>query len=157
MRLVALSRSEAERIDAHGQDQPASVAICIAYPTGRLHRVAAYGQLMAVHHARFSDCDGEAQWSFPEGKDPNGEPPVPMTIGQALDVLLFVERWRERVSTIYAACYGGVSRSRGVLAGLAALHGWDDRELYAAGHPNTWCKSLIIRAATLRCASEPAP
>lgn len=147
MNLVPLSRSQAEKAILQSHDGAASVAICIAYPNGRLHKVRAFGSLLAVHHTRFSDCDGEAQWSFPDGKDPNGEHPTPMTFGQAIDVLAFVEQWREKVSTIYAACYGGVSRSRGVLAGLAAVYGWDDRELYASGQPNAWCKTLILRAA----------
>lgn len=122
-----------------------AIAICIAYPTGRLHKVTACGSLRAVLHQRFSDCDGEGRWSFPENKDNNV--PLPMTRGQAIDVLDFVERWRGEVETIYAACYGGVSRSRGILAGLAAIHGWDDTELYASGQPNAWCKTLLMREA----------
>lgn len=122
-----------------------AIAICIAYPSGRMHKVNAIGNLRAVHHTRFSDCDGEGNWSFPENKDNNV--PIPMTRGQAIDVLDFVERWRGEVSTIYAACYGGVSRSRGILAGLAAINGWDDTELYASGQPNAWCKVLLMRTA----------
>lgn len=105
--------------------------------------MAPFGSLLAVHHTRFSDCDGEGRWSFPENKD--NDAAMPMTRGQAIDVLDFVDHWRGSVTTIYAACYGGVSRSRGVLAGLAAIHGWDDSELYAAGHPNAWCKTLLMR------------
>lgn len=157
MRLIALSRREVEaammEIGAH--DSPSAV-ICIAYPSGRLHRVSPIGSLRAVLHLRFSDCDGEARWSFPECKDlENGEPAVPMTRGQAIDVLDFAARWKPEVETIYAACYGGVSRSRGILAGLAAIHGWDDREVYAQGHPNAWCKALLTREARLS-ASSPA-
>lgn len=131
-------------------DGPA-IAICIAYPTGRLHKVAACGSLRAVHHTRFSDCDGEGKWSFPENKDE--QVALPMTRGQAIDVLDFVARWHGEVSTIYAACYGGVSRSRGILAGLAAIYGWDDTELYASGHPNAWCKTLLLRQARAADAS----
>lgn len=141
MNLIPMSRREIEAHDltCHGP----AIAICIAYPNGRLHKVAACGQLRAVLHLRFSDCDGEGNWSFPENKDNNV--PIPMTRGQAIDVLDFVERWKGEVSTIYAACYGGVSRSRGILAGLAAIHGWDDAELYASGQPNAWCKTLLMR------------
>lgn len=141
MRLVALSRRVIESTDIQSGER--CVAICIAYPTGRLHKVQPYGSLLAVHHARFSDCDGEGKWTFPENKD--GDAAMPMTRGQAIDVLDFIERWRCEVGTIYAACYGGVSRSRGILAGLAAIHGWDDTELYARGQPNAWCKTLLLR------------
>ena len=143
MKLIALSRRAIEGADL--QSGPACVAICIAYPTGRFHKVEAFGSLLAVHHTRFSDCDGEGRWSFPENKD--NDAAIPMTRGQAIDVLDFVEKWRGKVETIYAACYGGVSRSRGILAGLAAIHGWDDAELYASGQPNAWCKTLLIREA----------
>lgn len=141
MRLVALSRRVIEGADIQSGER--CVAICIAYPNGRLHKVAPYGSLLAVHHTRFSDCDGEGRWSFPENKDSNAA--MPMTRGQAIDVLDFIERWRCEVGTIYVACYGGVSRSRGILAGLAAIHGWDDTELYARGQPNAWCKTLLLR------------
>jgi hypothetical protein len=142
-KLIALSRAEIERLAPALADSEPSVAICIAYPTGRLHKVEPGGSLMAVHHTRFSDCDGDGRWTFPENKD--HAKPIPMTRGQAIDVLDFAERWMGQVETIYAACYGGVSRSRGVLAGLAAIYGWDDRELYAKGHPNAWCKTLLLR------------
>lgn len=141
MNLIPMSRREIEAADIHSGDP--CIAICIAYPTGRLHKVAAYGSLRAVLHLRFSDCDGEGRWSFPENKDE--QVPMPMTRGQAIDVLDFVERWKGDVSTIYAACYGGVSRSRGILAGLAAINGWDDAALYASGQPNAWCKTLLMR------------
>lgn len=143
MNLIALSRSQIEAADLH--NGPPAVAICIAYPEGRLHRVAAHGRLLAVLHLRFSDCDENARWCFPEGKDPNSKPPIPMTAGQAVDVIDFAGAWHGKVTTIYAACYGGVSRSRGILAGLAAVYGWDDTEVYASGHPNAWCKALILR------------
>ena len=144
MRLIAFSRRDIEGRLA----PPASptVAICIAYPEGRLHRVAPDGdRLLAVLHLRFSDCDERGVWAFPEGKDPNAKPPMPMTRGQAVDILDFVDRWKGEVGSIWAACYGGVSRSRGILAGLAAIHGWDDAELYAGGQPNAWCKTLLLR------------
>lgn len=148
MNLVAMSRRQIEadymEISTH---EPASVAICIAYPTGRLHRVAALGSLRAVLHLRFSDCDEHGAWSFPEGKD--AEVAVPMSRGQAVDVLDFIDKWRGEVDTIYAACYGGVSRSRGILAGLAAIHGWDDTEAYRSGQPNAWCKVQLVRQAFL--------
>lgn len=143
MLLIPYSRSMIEsRADAIQCDAP-SIAICIAYPTGRIHRVFAGGSLRAVLHTRFSDCDGEGRWTFAKNKE--GYDPVPMTRGQAIDVLDFVERWKDEVEVIYAACYGGVSRSRGILAGLAAIYGWDDAALYASGHPNAWCKALLMR------------
>jgi len=150
--LVALSR---RAIEAHDFGTEPSVAICIAYPDGRLHRVAPCGPLLDVLHLRFSDCDGEGRWSFPENKDHKS--PIPMTRGNAVDVLAFVEKWRDKVETIYAACYGGVSRSRGILAGLAAVHGWDDHELYASGQPNAWCKTLIVREALGNALGEREP
>jgi len=143
VKLVAMSRREIEAADLTA-DSPC-VAICIAYPTGRLHKVAPIGSLRAVLHLRFSDCDGEGRWSFPEAKD--DQVAMPMTRGQAIDVIDFVNKWRGEVSTIYAACYGGISRSRGILAGLASIHGWNDANVYAGGHPNVWCKVLIQRAA----------
>ena len=150
MKLVAMSRREIEAADLTAGEP--CVAVCIAYPTGRMHKVHAIGSLRAVLHLRFSDCDEKGAWCFPENKD-NEALALPMTRGQAIDVLDFIEKWRGEVSTIYAACYGGVSRSRGILAGLAAVYGWDDTELYASGQPNAWCKVLIARA--LR--GDPAP
>lgn len=145
MKLVALSRRDWE---ARVVTEP-SIAILIAYPTGRLHYATEGGDLCGVLHLRFSDCDEKGAWAFPDRKDPNLKA-VPMTRGAAVDILDFVEKWRSEVGTIYAACYGGVSRSRGVLAGLAAVYGWEDNELYAEGHPNAWVKTLIIREATER-------
>lgn len=148
-----MSRREIEAADLTAEP---SVAICIAYPTGRLHKVNAIGSLRAVLHLRFSDCDGEGRWSFPENKDNNVA--MPMTRGQAVDVLDFIERWRGDVSTIYAACYGGVSRSRGILAGLASVYGWSDADVYASGIPNTWCKTLIAHEWLDRLrAAKPEP
>lgn len=143
MNLVIHSRSGIEFADLTGAEPCA--AICIAYPTGRLHKVAAMGNLLRVHHVRFSDCDGDGRWAFPENKD--NATPVPMTRGQAVDILDFVRALPPEVETIHVACYGGISRSRGVAAGLAAVFGWDDAHLYASGHPNAWCKTLIVREA----------
>lgn len=150
MNLIPMSRREIERADLQGG--PPSVAICIAYPNGRIHRVSAFGSLRSVLHLRFSDCDGEGRWCFPENKDEHVA--LPMTRGQAIDVLDFIERWRGEVETIYAACYGGVSRSRGILAALAAINGWDDTELYRSGQPNAWCKTLIMREARANLPKE---
>ncbi len=144
MKLIAMSRREIEAADLSAE--ATNVAICIAYPTGRLHKVAPIGSCRAVLHLRFSDCDGEGRWSFPEAKDDEAQA-TPMTRGQAIDVLDFVNKWRGEVSTIYAACYGGISRSRGILAGIASVHGWNDADVYASGQPNAWCKVLIQRAA----------
>lgn len=146
MKLIAMSRREIEAADLTSGDP--CVAICIAYPSGRMHKVSAIGNLRAVLHLRFSDCDGEGAWCFPEGKDDNIA--LPMSRGQAVDVLDFIERWRGEVSTVYAACYGGISRSRGILAGLAAVHGWNDADVYASGQPNAWCKVQITREALKR-------
>lgn len=145
MKLVTMSRREIEAAMPDLASGPPCAAICIAYPTGRLHKVTRFGSLWRVHHARFSDCDEKGTWAFPENKD-NECVPVPMTRGQAIDILDFVRKFPPEIETLYVACYGGVSRSRGVAAGLAAVFGWDDRELYAAGHPNAWCKTLIVRA-----------
>jgi len=150
MNLVAMSRKD---IEAASEDLALAgpcVAICIAYPNGRLHRVRETNSCRAVLHLRFSDCDEAGAWSFPENKE--GNVAMPMTRGQAVDALDFIEKWRGEVSTIYAACYGGVSRSRGILAGLAAVYGWDDAELYRSGQPNAWCKTLIVRDARTRAA-----
>lgn len=148
MKLIAMSRREIESETPGWADEGAgpSIAICIAYPDGRLHRVSPLGSLRAVLHLRFSDCDGEGRWCFNDSPDARaGLPAVPMSREQATDILAFVEKWRGEVETIYAACYGGISRSRGILAGLAAVHGWDDREVYRAGQPNAWCKVQLVR------------
>lgn len=108
------------------------------------------GPLLKVLHVRFSDCDGESKWSFPENKD-DEQKPIPMTRGQAIDILDFVRGLPQEVETLYIACYGGVSRSRGVAAGICAVLGLDDTHIYAQGVPNAWCKTLLIReAATQR-------
>lgn len=154
MKLVTMSRREIESQDIY---QLPSAAICIAYPNGRLHRVQTMGGLTQVHHTRFSDCDEKGAWCFPDHKDldgPNAPKALPMTRGQAIDILDFVRGLPPEVETLYIACYGGVSRSRGVAAGLAAVFGWNDRELYERGHPNAWCKVLIQRAAR---GAMPAP
>jgi hypothetical protein len=145
-RLVIHSRSSIESADLTAGDPCA--AICIAYPTGRLHRVVPMGNLLRVHHSRFSDCDGNGVWTFPENKDHSL--PVPMTRGQALDIIEFVAVLPPEVTTLHVACYGGVSRSRGVAAGLADVYGWDDSEVHAKGQPNAWCRSLILSVARER-------
>lgn len=142
IRLIPLSRKEIESMtefDTH------SIAICIAYPNGRLHKVNPNGELLAVHHVRFSDCDGDSKWCFPESKTNTENLPIPMTRGQAIDILDFVKKWKDEVETIYIACYGGISRSAGIGAGLAAVFGWDDKHIYATKIPNVHCKQLIIQ------------
>ncbi len=141
VQVVTYSRREIEAADL--TCTVPTIAVCVAYPTGRLHKVCAMGNLLGVHHVRFSDCDGEGVWSFPENKD-HAEA-IPMTRGQALDILDFVRKHPE-AERIAVACFGGVSRSRGVAAGLCAVFGWDDTAIYAAGQPNAWCKTLIVRA-----------
>lgn len=148
MNLIALPRAGIEG-NLSFRDGPPSVAICVAYPNGRLHKPHPDAGFKAILHLRFSDCDGEGAWCFPDRKDPESVA-VPMTRGQAVDVLDFVEKWKDSVETIYCACYGGVSRSRGLLAGLAAVYGWDDLELYSFGHPNAWVKTLLLREAAAR-------
>lgn len=143
MNLVALSRANIEGNHAIMTQDPA-VAICIAYPTGRLHAVRPGEKLLDVLHLRFSDCDEKGVWAFPKNKE--GNVALPMDQRQGREIVDFVGKWKDKVSTIYCACYGGVSRSRGVLAGLAALYGWPDQELYDHGQPNAWCKTLVIRA-----------
>lgn len=146
MKLVAMSRQKIEAAQPEITAGVPCAAICIAYPDGRLHRVRRFGSFWRVHHVRFSDCDESGAWCFPERKEEPSSP-FPMTRGMAIDILDFVAGLPPEIETLYAACYGGVSRSRGVLAGLAAVHGWDDSELYAGGQPNAWCKTLIVRAA----------
>lgn len=141
MKIVIHSRSSIENAAIHGAEPCA--AICIAYPTGRFHKVNAYGSLRAVLHVRFSDCDERGAWSFPDNKD-HAEA-VPMTRGNAVDILDFVRALPSEVETLHVACFGGVSRSRGVAAGLCAVFGWDDTEVYSGGCPNAWCKTLIVR------------
>lgn len=140
-RIVTMSRRE---IEAHAFGEESEAAICIAYPTGRLHRVVG----VPVHHTRFSDCDECGAWSFPDNKD--AKVAVPMTRGQAIDILDFVAKHAASIDTLYVACYGGVSRSRGVAAGLAVIYGLDDAEIYRGGQPNAWCKTLIVREARRR-------
>lgn len=147
IKLVTMSRRE---IEAHAFETP-SIAICIAYPTGRLHKVFALGHLRAVHHTRFSDCDDRGVWTFPENKDMEAKA-IPMTLGQGLDIVNFVrEQMRQHadLDTIYVACFGGVSRSRGVAAGLAVRFGWDDTAIYSGGHPNVHCKSMVWQGGNL--------
>ncbi len=139
-----LSRREIESIDWRSTEP--GIAICLAYPNGRIHRVTPGDGLVAVHHTRFSDCDGEGRWTFPENKA--GNTPIPMLRGQALDILDFA-RAHGDVDDVYVACMGGVSRSRGVAAGLCAVLGWDDAAVYAEGQPNAHCKSMIVAASRL--------
>ena len=68
-----------------------------------------------------------------------------MTRGQAIDIIDFVKKWKDEVDVIYIACYGGISRSAGIGAGLCAVFGWDDSEIYKTRIPNAHCKSLIIQ------------
>ena len=152
VRLIIMSRKQIE--DYIGITSPA-IAICIAYPNGRLHKVEPIGELLAVHHTRFSDCDADAKWTFPETKDESSGPPIPMTRGQAIDILDFVDAWKDKVDTIYIACYGGISRSAGIGAGLAAVYGWDDKHIYETRIPNVHCKSLLIRESDLGEAGKP--
>lgn len=149
MNIIIMSRKEIEAFVF----PPKSVAICIAYPTGRFHKVEPdCKSLLAVHHTRFSDCDENAKWSFPETKTGENKP-VPMTRGQAIDIIEFVNRWKDRAENLYIACYGGISRSAGVGAGIAVVFGFDDGPCYGQGVspysqvriPNVHCKSLIIR------------
>ena len=142
MRLIPMSRKE---LEAYVFNEP-SVAICIAYPNGRLHKVDPKENLLAVHHTRFSDCDGEGRWSFPETKDDATNKPIPMSKGQAIDIHDFVEKWKDKVGIIYIACYGGISRSAGIGAGLAAVYGWSDKHIYDTKIPNVHCKSLLLQA-----------
>ena len=144
MNLVICSRQE---IEAAIPQEPA-IAICIAYPQGRLHKVVPLGNFLAVHHVRFSDCDAEGTYCFLKEQPPKA---IPMTRGQAIDILDFVEQWEERAETLYIGCYGGISRSAGIAAGLAAVFGWSDAPAYAPPRqPNAHCKSLIIREAMTR-------
>ena len=144
MKIVIMSRREIEAVQFEGP----SIAICLAYPNGRLHKVMPIGETpRAVHHARFSDCDGEGKWCFPGSKGEENKP-IPMTRGQAIDILDFVKKWKDEVNIIYIACYGGVSRSAGIGAGLCAVFGWDDTEIYKTRIPNVHCKSLLMQEAT---------
>lgn len=130
MILVPHSRSS---IESHKFEQPA-IVICIAYPTGRLHRV--FGE--RVLHMRFSDCLEDGTWCFPDNK--GSDVAVPMTRGQAIDIVDFVEKHRGDVGEIHAACYGGISRSTGVLDGLAEIYDWESDHLYAmVRHPDGSC------------------
>lgn len=139
MLLVPHSRSH---IEAHAFTAPA-IAICIAYPTGRLHRVSPSEHLLSVLHVRFSDCLGDGTWCFPDNKD--GRIAVPMTAVQADLILDFVEEWQDQVKEIHAACYGGVSRSRGLLNGLARIYDWPEVPRAPDGIPNQYVLDLVWR------------
>ena len=141
MKLIIMSRKD---IEAKQFVNNPTVAICIAYLNGRLHKVNVGEKLLAVHHTRFSDCDGDSKWCFPACKTMENIP-VPMTRGQAIDILDFVEKWKDKVNEIHIACYGGVSRSAGVAAGLAMVFGWEDNHIYKYHIPNIHCKNLIRR------------
>ena len=145
MNIVIHSRRSIESADIYSLAFQCA-AICIAYPTGRLHRVQPMGSLDSVLHVRFSDCDERGVWAFPENKDMEAKA-IPMTRGNAVDILDFVRALPPEVKTLHVACFGGVSRSRGVAAGLCAVFGWDDSAVYAEGSPNAWCKVLIVRTA----------
>lgn len=139
-----MSRPEIEA--AHLGEGPLTLAVCIAYPDGRLHKVQAEGRLLAVHHVRFPDVDERGAYCFPDNKAQPVSTFPPMTRGQALDILDFVAKYPE-AERIVVACQGGVSRSRGVAAGLCAVIGLDDAHVYAAGVPNVHCKRQIVDAA----------
>lgn len=139
MILVPHSRFDIE----HYAFTAPSIAICVAYPTGRLHRVFPCGNLLAVLHLRFSDCLGDGTWCFPDNKD--GCNAVPMTANQADLILDFVEEWQDEAKEIHAACKGGVSRSRGILNGLARLYDWTEVPPAADGPPNSHVLDLVWR------------
>lgn len=145
MEIKCLSRKEIESMTEFDTN---SIAICIAYPNGRLHKVEPNGELVAVHHTRFSDCDADGKWSFPECKDDATNKPIPMTRGQAVDILDFVSKHKDDVETIYIACYGGISRSAGIGAGLCAVFGWNDKHIYDTKIPNVHCKTLLMKEST---------
>lgn len=139
MNVHIMSRKE---IEGFKFTEP-SVAICIAYPTGRFHKVTPSDKLLAVHHTRFSDCDSKGVRCFPK-QDVEQEETMPMRRGQAVDIVDFVEMWRWKVKELYIACYGGISRSTGVGAGLCNVYGWDAKECYTGIRvPNMHCKHLV--------------
>lgn len=117
-RLTVLSRRELEE----RTDWPVpAVVICIAYPKGRLHRVPRHDNIYDVTHHRFSDCLEDGTWCFPANKA--GRTAVPMSNMTGDRIRRFAAAWEsalgpEMPREYVAACYGGVSRSRGVLVGL---------------------------------------
>lgn len=147
MNLLTMSRREIEEAAPGLATGAPTACICIAYPSGRLHRVAPLGALQAVLHVRFSDCHADGAWCFPERKGETAA--FPMTRGQALDVVDFVRLWEPRVKNLVVACYGGMSRSPGVACGLAELFGWDRREIIKHKLPNRHCWELILEVDSI--------
>lgn len=47
---------------------------------------------------------------------------------------------------LVVTCAGGISRSAGIVAGILAATGGDDRELYRTKYPNATCRRLVMHA-----------
>lgn len=70
----------------------------------------------------------------------------PMDIGQANLVVDKVLEMKDSVEELIIHCEAGLSRSRGVAAGLQMLFRFNDTDLYTSGRPNAHCKSLILKS-----------
>lgn len=97
--------------------------------------------LCYLHSVSFRDIDDRIM------RDNEGSTfPGAMTPQQADDIVDFVLKHHDKVYDIIVHCEGGISRSRGVAAGLCLLLNFHDDQLYRSGTPNTYCKRLIIES-----------
>lgn len=145
MLYIAMSKRLLESLRVY--PEPA-IAICINYPGEAEHRVFPQNNLQAVLHLAFWDCDAKGNpLDTTDPTAPRYENHI-FDEDMASKILAFVNLHKDSITSIYSACYAGISRSRGILAALSIiLDGQEDTLLYYGGHPNIHVKSTILRVA----------
>ena len=72
-----------------------------------------------------------------------------MDIEQAKSIINFVEKYKDKVSTIVVHCHAGICRSAGCGAALLKIYNYDDSEIMMSDKyiPNKHVYNMVINAA----------
>ncbi len=141
MKIVVMSRQAIENFTF---TEPC-VVISISEPGYKPARIFGAGMVEEVLRLNFHDCDRDGNvHGYAGDNEPGVLQPITPEIG--LKIVNFVEKWKDKVGTLYVHCHAGWSRSPGAACGIAYILGQDDAEFYVGRTPNMDVKWAILHA-----------
>lgn len=141
MNIVVMSRREIENMVF---DHPC-VVISISEPGFDDACIKGNSKVQDILRLQFHDTEGGKIIGF--GGDQEPEALREMTMEQGLQVVDFIEKWRDRVGTIYVHCHAGMSRSPGVAVAICQMLRQRSNQFYGNGRfPNRHVAWTIVTA-----------
>lgn len=141
MNIVVMSRKEIESMAfAHP-----CVIVSISEPGMAEASIKGCGKVEEILRLEFHDT-GEDNKLVGYGGDEEPQVLQPMTMEQGLQVVDFVEKWKDKVDWIYVHCHAGLSRSPGAAVAICQILRQRSSQFYVGKFPNRHVAWTIVTA-----------